>query len=188
VYSYARSRNLLNCVRARPKSAIQKESFTFGRDLWPKYANRIPRPKGVGLVVQANVKVTSRRLDDYIEIRNREWSFGSNRVKVGRGRLWSDQSSSWTQQLFLTATECSRTRDRNFSKNFAREHANAPTISSVSLSKSRIHTLVNFPLTVTWLCLPYKPTMRHKLCQVSNLNQPHPSPSPHFSHGLWFVS
>ena len=57
----------------------------------------------------------------------RERSFGSNRwVQVGRGQLWSDQSPSWTQQRFLTATECSRTCDRNLSKNIDREHADAP--------------------------------------------------------------
>jgi len=38
--------------------------------------------------IQANVKVTAKRLDYYVEITNRERSFGSNRwVKVGRGQL-----------------------------------------------------------------------------------------------------
>jgi len=38
-----------------------------------KHANRIPRPKvGVSLVVQANVKVTAKRLDYFVEITNRE--------------------------------------------------------------------------------------------------------------------
>ena len=54
-----------------------------------KHANRIPRPKvSVSLVIEANVKVTAKRLDYYIGITNREQSFGSNRrVKVGRGQL-----------------------------------------------------------------------------------------------------
>jgi len=60
---------------------------------------------------------------------NPEQSFGSNRwVKVGRGQLWSIQSLSWTQLRYLTAAECSRTRDRNFSKNFSRERTNAPIV------------------------------------------------------------
>ena len=62
-----------------------------------------------------NVKVTSKRLDYYIEITNRERSFSSNRqVKVERGQLWSDPSLSWTQQHFLIATECSHARSRKF--------------------------------------------------------------------------
>jgi len=79
-----------------------------------KHANRIPRPEvGVSLVVKANVKATTKKLDYYVEVTNREWSFCSNRwVKVGRGQLWSNQSP------------CAR--DWNFSKNFSREQANAP--------------------------------------------------------------
>jgi len=42
--------------------------------------------------------------------------------------LLTDQSLSWSQQRFLTVTECSRARDPNFSKNFGRKHANAPNI------------------------------------------------------------
>ena len=47
---------------------------------------------------------------------NRERLFGSKRrVKVGSGQLLSDQSPSWTQQRFLTATECSQPK---FFQNF----------------------------------------------------------------------
>jgi len=79
-----------------------------------KQENRILRPK---VVVQANVRVTAKRLDYYVEITNRERSFGSNWwVKVERGQLWSDQSPSWTSLGFLTTTVCSSARDRKFSK------------------------------------------------------------------------
>jgi len=63
-------------------------------------------------------------------IANRERLFGSNRwVEVGRGQLWSDQSPSWTQLRFLTATVhmCLRARDQNFFKNFGCKHANTYT-------------------------------------------------------------
>jgi len=60
---------------------------------------------------------------------NRERSFGSNRwVKVRGGQLWFDQSPSWTQQRFLIAAECSRTRDRNLTQNFGCEQTNAPNL------------------------------------------------------------
>jgi len=73
-------RNLLNCAKARPKARSKKSSFTFCRGQRPKHAIRVPRPIiGVSLVVQANVKVTVKRLDYYIERTNRERSFGSNR-------------------------------------------------------------------------------------------------------------
>ena len=62
------------------KARSKKASFTFSRDLRPKV--------GVSLVVQANVKVTAKRLDNYVDITNHERLFGSNQgVKVGRGQL-----------------------------------------------------------------------------------------------------
>ena len=98
-----------------------------------KQANRIPRLKvGISLAVEANVKVTPKSFDYCGEIVNRQRSFGSNqRVKVGKG---SDQSPSWT--LFPH-------RDRNFWKNFGREHANAPNMS------------VETKLTITSNAFPY---------------------------------
>jgi len=88
-----------------------------------KHANGILRPKvDVSLAVQANVKVSAKRLDYYVGITNRKRSFGSNRW-ARRGQLGSDQNPSWTQLRFLTATACSR-----FYKNIGHEHANAPTI------------------------------------------------------------
>jgi len=45
-----------------------------------KHANGILRPKvDVSLAVQANVKVSAKRLDYYVGITNRKRSFGSNR-------------------------------------------------------------------------------------------------------------
>jgi len=58
-----------------------------------------------------------------------EMDFDNRWVKVERGQLWSDQSPSWIQQHFLTATECSHARDQDFPQNFSHEHANAPTVS-----------------------------------------------------------
>ena len=54
-----------------------------------KHADRIPRLKvGVSLVVEVNVKVTTKRLDYYIEITNRERLCAlTNGLKVGRGQL-----------------------------------------------------------------------------------------------------
>jgi len=65
---------------ATEKRNPKNPSFTFGRRPRLNQANRIPRPKvGVSLVVEANVKVTAKRLDYNVEITNRERSFGSVR-------------------------------------------------------------------------------------------------------------
>jgi len=131
------------------KGRSKKASFTFGHGPRPKHVNRIPRQKvGVSLVVQANVKVTAKRLDYYVERANRERSFGSNRwVKVGRRQLCSNQSPSWTQQRFLAATKRSRARDRNLTQNFGYEHANAPIILSAENHESGFYVC----LGLIWL-------------------------------------
>ena len=111
------SRNLVNCARARPKSAIQNASFTFGRDLQPKAReqNFATESSSVGKCQGYRKEAWLLRWD------NELWSIGSNRwVKVGRGQLWSDQSPSWTQQVFLTATVC--LRPKFFQMNRAREY------------------------------------------------------------------
>jgi len=85
-----------------------------------KHANRILRPKvGVSLVVQANIDVTAKRLDYYVGITNLEPSVGSI---VERGQLWSNQSPSWTQLRFPTATVCSRPKSFQKFRSRAREY------------------------------------------------------------------
>jgi len=81
---------LLNCSRVRPKSITYKTDF----HLQSRSGNRIPWLKvGVSMVVEPNVKVTVKRLDYFIGITYREWSFGSNwRVKVEREQLWCDRN------------------------------------------------------------------------------------------------
>ena len=70
-----------------------------------KHANKIPRPKvGVSSIVQANVKVTAKRLDYYVEITNRERSFGTTEeLKLGEDN--SDPIKVHPE--LLTATLCS---------------------------------------------------------------------------------
>ena len=85
-------------------------------------------------------------LDYFVKITNRERSSGSNRwVKVGRGQLWSDKSPTCTQQRFFTATEC-------FSKNFGREHENAPNV----LTGFKISLTRNFGEIVNVDCIGIK--------------------------------
>ena len=83
---------------------------------------------------------------------NHEGSFGSNRrVKVGRRQLWSDPSPSWTQQRFLTATDCSRPRDRNLSQNYGREHANVP-IDQTMKCACKLHEILRL-YTCIMICV-----------------------------------
>ena len=118
-------RNLRNCSRARPKSAIQKGIFHF-RSRLATHANRIQRPKvGIGLVVSANVKVTRK------EVGLLRWDNGSRtvvRLNLGELKLGEDSSDPIKIHPELNRAVLPRlcVRVRNFFKTFYREHANAP--------------------------------------------------------------
>ena len=65
----------------------KKTSFTLGRDLRPKHANKIPRPKvGVSLVVQPNAKATAKRLITMLKERiANDRSALTDELKLGEG-------------------------------------------------------------------------------------------------------
>jgi len=122
------SRNLLNCSRARPKSAIQKSIF----HLWSWSATESTQTE----FCDRKKAATAKRLDYYVEITNCERLFGSNLwVKVGRGNC--DPIKVYPE-LNSSPRLCSRARDRNIFKGFGREHANAPIKSWQSSCRMQV--------------------------------------------------
>jgi len=125
--------------RAIERCNLKKHLLLLAEVCNRNQANRISRLKvGASIVVEANVKVTTKRLDCYIGIKNRERSFDSNRwVKVERTILMRLKFVllAWSRDwIFLIVTNW--------------KHANGPKLSLIylqgfqSIQRARDHRFI----------------------------------------------
>ena len=103
------------------KARSKKASCTFGRNLRPKHANRIPRRKvGVSLVVIS--KLPQRGLITTL----REWIANDRSALNNELKLGEDNSDPIKVHPELSSISSPRPSVHDLTQNFGREHANAP--------------------------------------------------------------